>query len=176
MTTMTDKTDKLKKLDNSKLLDVVKNYRQYGYDLDVRNNAIEILNSRGVSTDFIKFSGNYENEKFNRAEQITDIYSTNSKLAFFFYCISFVLNTFVLSIDTEALISNLLLILAIIMYVFFFVFLFKASANYSEFYKTIGKEKGMGEQIIFFLIGMPVFFVAHLYFIKQMKTDLKGLK
>lgn len=37
---MTDKIERLKKLDTDKLIDVVKNYRQYGYDENLRNSAI----------------------------------------------------------------------------------------------------------------------------------------
>lgn len=43
-----DITFRLQAMDNNKLMDVVKNHRQYGYSDSVRNTAIEILKSRGV--------------------------------------------------------------------------------------------------------------------------------
>ena len=46
---MADLMTTLKTLDNSKLIDVVKNYKQYGYDEETRNSAISILEERGVS-------------------------------------------------------------------------------------------------------------------------------
>ena len=47
---MTDKIERLKKLDTDKLIDVVKNYRQYGYEENLRNSAISLLEERGITT------------------------------------------------------------------------------------------------------------------------------
>ena len=60
---MSDKIEKLKSLDNDKLIDVVKNYRQYGYSNELRTAAIEILDSRGIDQEKLKLTGNFDNEK-----------------------------------------------------------------------------------------------------------------
>ena len=58
---MTNIFEKLNKYDNQKLTDIVKNYKQYNYDIEIRNTAIEILRERGISEEDLKLSGNYEN-------------------------------------------------------------------------------------------------------------------
>ena len=39
--------DILNKFDNDKLIDVVKNYKRYGYDDEIRDHAIKLLVERG---------------------------------------------------------------------------------------------------------------------------------
>lgn len=39
--------DILNKFDNDKLIDVVKNYKRYGYDDELRDYAINLLGERG---------------------------------------------------------------------------------------------------------------------------------
>ena len=39
----------LKRLDNDKLIDVVKNYKRYGYGAEIRDYAIKLLEERGWS-------------------------------------------------------------------------------------------------------------------------------
>ena len=40
-------SDILKRFDNDKLIDVVKNYKRYGYDDEIRDYAIRLLEERG---------------------------------------------------------------------------------------------------------------------------------
>ncbi|MBL4604928.1 MAG: hypothetical protein JKY02_04490, partial [Flavobacteriaceae bacterium] len=54
---MTDINSKLESFDNEKLIDIVKNYQQYGYDNDLRNIAIRILEKRGIDKEQLKLSG-----------------------------------------------------------------------------------------------------------------------
>ena len=41
--------DILKKFDNAKLIDIVKNHQRYGYDDELRDSAICLLEERGWS-------------------------------------------------------------------------------------------------------------------------------
>lgn len=43
--------DILKRFDNDKLIDVVKNYKRYGYDDEIRDYAINLLEERGWSVE-----------------------------------------------------------------------------------------------------------------------------
>ena len=45
---MMDQLERIKTLSNDKLIDVVKNYRQYGYSDELRNVALEELQERGI--------------------------------------------------------------------------------------------------------------------------------
>ena len=44
-------SDILKRFDNDKLIDVVKNYKRYGYDDEIRDYAINLLKERGWSVE-----------------------------------------------------------------------------------------------------------------------------
>lgn len=59
--------EKLQALNNEKLIKVVKNYHQYGYDLETRKAAIELLKVRGISQDTLQMTGNFDNDTYNRA-------------------------------------------------------------------------------------------------------------
>ena len=47
-------SDILKRFDNDKLIDVVKNYKRYGYDDEIRDYAINLLKERGWSVEDLK--------------------------------------------------------------------------------------------------------------------------
>lgn len=56
--------EKLKGLNDLKLIEAVKNYEQYGYSESLRNNAIAILESRGITVEELKATGNFENHEY----------------------------------------------------------------------------------------------------------------
>lgn len=52
-----ENSDILKRFDNDKLIDVVKNYKRYGYDDEIRDYAINLLKERGWSIEDLKTFG-----------------------------------------------------------------------------------------------------------------------
>ncbi|MCF8297197.1 MAG: hypothetical protein K9J13_06600 [Saprospiraceae bacterium] len=80
---MSNKSERLKNLNDSKLIDVVKNYRQYGYDESLRNEAISILEARGIDKEFLQMTHNYKNRTYDLANDCYLSYCRNSKIAFF---------------------------------------------------------------------------------------------
>ncbi|MBT8260693.1 MAG: LptF/LptG family permease, partial [Bacteroidia bacterium] len=42
---------------NEKLIDIIKNYRQYDFDIAYRNSALKIMNSRGITKQELRYSG-----------------------------------------------------------------------------------------------------------------------
>ena len=60
-------SDILKRFDNDKLIDVVKNYKRYGYDDEIRDYAIRLLEERGWSVDDLKTFGYWENSDYEEA-------------------------------------------------------------------------------------------------------------
>ena len=74
--------ERLNKLDTEKLIEVVKNYRQYGYTAEVRNYALSLLEKQGIDRSDLQLTGNFENKAFNLASDSYDAYNKNSKIAF----------------------------------------------------------------------------------------------
>lgn len=72
---MTDKIERLKKLDTDKLIDVVKNYRQYGYDENLRNSAISLMENRRITKEQLKLTGNFVNRTYAFADELYKSFS-----------------------------------------------------------------------------------------------------
>ncbi|HNV52288.1 MAG TPA: hypothetical protein PKM28_05325, partial [Tenuifilaceae bacterium] len=83
--------EKLKSFDDSKLIDIVKNYRQYKYDENIRNVAISILESRGIDLDTLKLRGDFINKSYDDAKQEFESFEKSSKIA-----VRYLLNTFMI--------------------------------------------------------------------------------
>ena len=54
--------DILKKFDNAKLIDIVKNHQRYGYDDELRDSAICLLEERGWSREELQLFGYLTNQ------------------------------------------------------------------------------------------------------------------
>lgn len=175
---MPDKIEKLKSLDNDKLIDVVKNYRQYGYDEIIRNTAITILHERGISKEDLKLSGNFDNHTYNRAGSLYELFNQNSKKAFIAYGIIFMNNLiFPIIIDnyseTIGIVYTLLTWTTINLY---FFFLIKSFLNQDKFYKVINQNNGSEGVIMYLFLGLPFYIVMYFYFKKQMTEKMKEIK
>ena len=70
--------DILNKFDNDKLIDVVKNYKRYGYDDELRDYAIHLLEKRGWSREDLQQFGYLTNYDYDEAEKQYKAYSRNS--------------------------------------------------------------------------------------------------
>ena len=173
---MPDKSETLKKLDNAKLIDVVKNYKQYNYDEDIRNMALSILAERGIDEEILRLTGNDKNSTFDSANDILLMYKKNSKLAFTFYAL--ILATKILS-SLLGRNSNLMYIvflaLALFFVICFLIFIIRSFFDQNNFYKIIGKEVGSGDQLTYFLVGMPLYIIFYFYYKNQMKEEIREI-
>lgn len=168
---MSDQKEKIKKLDNNRLIDVVKNYKQYGYNVELRDIALETLKERGVSEMELKLTGNYENQDYNKAERVYKSFEKSSKIAFILYGIVFILNlleVFYYQLTFIPLLSWICLLL-------YFVFIIQSFIAQNSYYKLIGKVYGSGGLIMYLFLGMPFYFFMYFYFRKQMREELKQL-
>ena len=52
-----ENTSELDGFDNDKLIDIIKNFRQFGLSLNYKQTALKILNSRGISELELKMGG-----------------------------------------------------------------------------------------------------------------------
>jgi len=174
---MTDIYSKLDSFDNGKLIDVVKNYKQYGYDNELRNIAIEILEKRGINKEQLKLTGNFENAAYESAKGIHSSFSRNSKIAFVLYGIVLISNilvsVFARNSEELALIILILNWIALISYI---VFIIKSFINQNDFYAAIGKYNDSSSVLIYFFIGMSFYIFAYFYFKNQMNDEMKLIK
>src|SRR6185503_7360433 len=116
---MDDKKESFRKFSNSRLIDIVRNARQFGYDDNIRNSALEVLKERGISQEDLQLTGNLTNDKFDSVEYLYKSYNTNSRIAFIIYGVLLLLNLIKLfrPVDFVALFSLPSLILFIVYFV-----------------------------------------------------------
>jgi len=174
---MTDKHERLLKLDNDKLIDVVKNYRQYGFDDQVRETAINILSDRGITQEQLQITGSFENKTYDYANDIFASFLMNSKIAFVMYLLLFFSRLLIplLSDDSVGL-AWTLLISTILSFILYFVFLTMSFMNQNQFYKAIGQDYGTEGALLYLFLGMPFYMFMYFYFRNQMKDKMKEVR
>lgn len=170
-------TDRLNKLDDNKLIDVVKNYRQYGYDNELRAAAISILNDRGITKEQLQLTGDFENKTYDYAQELFNSFAKNSKIAFILYAILLLTNILVPIIASN---SESLGIFTLVVnwgaLIGYFVFLIKSFINQNQFYKAINKDYGTEGALLYLLLGMPFYIFMYFYFRNQMKEKMNEIK
>ncbi len=175
---MTDhQTEKLRTLDTDKLIDVVKNYRQYGYSENIRLTAISILESRGISKEQLQLTGNYDNKTYDRANELYHSFSRNSKRAFVLYGLVLFISllTPFLYLYSESLETVFLLIKAGAG-LFYFIFLLQSFLDQSQFYKATGQDYGTEGALLYLFLGIPFYLVLYFLFRTQMKNKMAEIK
>lgn len=174
---MTNQNEKLKTLDNEKLKDVVKNYRQYGYDESIRDDAIKILEERGISQEVLKLTGDFENKSYDRAEGIYKAYVTNSRIAFIAYITIFLVNIFLTFYGQVSPTTTwLLLTIVLIAFIVYLVFLLLSFLSQNSFSKILGQDLGTESVVLYIFVGMPLYIFMFFYFNNQMKEKLKEIR
>jgi len=154
---MTVKLEKLKKFDNEKLTYIVKNYKQYGYDTEIRPAAIDILTGRGINEEDLKLTGNYENVEFNSAKELLAKYSKNSKLAFFFYGLFIITNILALVfLITLGVVGSILTIISSISVISFLISLIVSLLNQNVFLKQLERKMLLVTNWFIYLLKCPL--------------------
>lgn len=162
----TNFVERLTKLENEKLIDIVKNFRQYGYSEQIKELSLDILHHRGISREDLKLTGNLQNQKYEEAKRLFNSFKTNSGIAFISYLF--------LAISQLIAFSFIPMIITGIALIVFFACLLRSFLNQSDFYKLAGDEFSNGALIYFFL-GMPFYLIMYFVFLRQMKEKLKEI-
>jgi lipopolysaccharide export system permease protein len=168
---------KLKAYDDNKLIDLLKNYRQYDLDRSYRNTAIHILGSRGVTEQELRFGGNLKNEAYESALRYKRNYEENSKIGFLLYLVALVfdLSGAVLNNNGFPVLGKILLGIGVLATVLYLISFIKALISQSNFYKAIEK-KVLANSIVLVIVGIPLYPIFYYYFKRKMKEDLKQIR
>ena len=139
--------DILNKFDNDKLIDVVKNYKRYGYDDELRDYAINLLGERGWNREDLQQFGYLTNHDYDEAEKQYKAYKRNSLIG---------ICTLIFSGG----------ILAVV----YLIFLIMAYQNVAKFCKALGRDED--ETALFNVLGV----LAYFHLKGRMKEELKGIR
>ena len=149
---------------NDQLIDIVKNYESYNYDVTVKYQALALLKDRGINEEDLALVGNPKGQELERKKDLFKDFKRNSLFSFSIYFILIVFQFFVNSLITLALFSSL--------FVLFFVFILLSFINQKEFYKVINQEEKSSNAFLFFLIGMPFYPIFYWYTLREMKENM----
>ena len=168
-----ENTSELDGFDNKKLIDIIKNFSQFGLSLNYRQTAIKILNSRGISELELKLGGNLSNQKYENALRLFIDFKENSKLALVLNILTIILGLggSILAENGIPIIGKITSGFAILGLIFFVVVFQKSTSNQSDFYKLLSI-KFLTNSFVFIILGIPLFFLYRPFFIKKMKEDL----
>jgi lipopolysaccharide export system permease protein len=166
-------TSELDNFENHKLIDIVKNFRQFGLSLNYKQTALKILNTRGISELELKMGGDLSNQNYENALRLYIDFKENSKLALVLNILTIVLGfggSF-LSNNGIPVMGQILNGIAILSLIFFVVVFQKTTSNQSDFYKLLSI-KFLTNSFVFIILGIPLFFLYRPFFVKKMKEDL----
>jgi len=165
--------ERLNKFDSNKLIDIVKNYKQYGYNDEIRTYALNLLAENGISKLDLQMTGEYENVTYNSANTLYESFKKNSRFAFICYILVFVSKIIspLLNIEPNLLIT-IIFFAAVILYL---IFLIRSFLNQSDFYKLAGDNYGSEGALVYFFLGMPFYMILYFFFQSQMKEKLKSI-
>lgn len=165
--------DKLKGFENHKLIDLIQNYRQYGFNIDHKNYALNILEQRGVSELELRMSGQLINESYENGVRHLEDYHENATLGVLAHSVFLIFGIIGLVLNNNGgpEVGNILLLIAILSLVLFLIVFPKVLKYQSEFYKILNK-KFTTNNVIFIIVAFPLFFLYRLYFNRKMKEDL----
>jgi lipopolysaccharide export system permease protein len=167
----------LQEYSNEKLIDIVKNYRQYDIDESYRNTALRFLNTRGISEEELRFGGNLQNENYENALRYKTAFDENSKITlvlYIFYTV-FGIGGGVLNNNGYPTLGTIFIVIGVLSLVLFLIALSKAFINQSNLYKLLGQGKNMNILMVVFL-GIPLYFIYSIFFDRKMKEDLKQIR
>ena len=161
-------TSELESFENEKLIDIVKNFRQFGLSLNYKQRALKILNSRGISELQLKMAGNLSNQKYENALRLYIDFKEHSKLALVLNILTILLGLggFVLSNNGIPVIGKILSVIAVLSLLFFVVLFLKSTSNQSDFYKLLSI-KFLTNSFVFIILGIPLFVLYRAFFIKK---------
>lgn len=169
-------TDKLNYFEDYKLIDIIKNYRQYGLSLSHKNYALKLLNDRGISELDLRMSGNLTNESFENAIRHLEDYHENATLGALshFVFLIFGIVGLVLNNNGSPAIAKIFILIAILALILFLIVFPKVLKYQSEFYNIL-KKRFMTNNLIFIILAFPLFFLYRKHFNRKMKEDLSEI-
>jgi lipopolysaccharide export system permease protein len=162
--------------DNSKLIELVKNYRHYGLSTEHKNKALMELKARGIDEMTLKISGHLTNEDYESGIRFLDDYHENATVGVLSHTTFLIFGILGLVLNNNKFPTMGLIFIAVaaLGFIVFLIVLPKVFKNQSEFYELL-KKRFVTNNVVFVILAFPLFFLYRLYFNKKMKEDLNKI-
>ncbi|MBP0905069.1 LptF/LptG family permease [Mariniflexile gromovii] len=164
----------LSSYNKEELLNVIKNYEALGHLEDSRYEALKILNERNICTEELRDEGLIIDSNYDESERIAKDYKDHAKFAIILFCVGVVLLIlhFVFKNNKLPSLASASIQLSITSLVLYLVYYVKSLRNAFKFYSHINKKEKRPNPILI-IIGIPLYFITHLFLNDKIKEDLK---
>ncbi len=159
---MDNRIEKIKTMQTSLLIDVVKNYKQHGYSIEIRNEPIKTLEDRGVHFEDLKLTGNTKNKVYENAMDEYRKYNVFSVIAL------------VLNIISIFLLKNPTII-SFGFYIFTLIFILLSFSSARKL-SIILDDKTIDFSFVYILIGIFLYFIIFFITRRQIKDRISLIR
>ncbi len=158
-------------LDNAQLLNLVRRYQIFGHSEETRDKAKRILAQRGLDEDILRKLGYLREDPFDEALKHYLSFKQFSRIAFLIY------GVFILFIIASFFVEPNWMVSSFLMGVFgsLIAFVVLSLLNQSRFYRALGQTYSDGSPLLFFFLGMPLYFLMYVRFKTRMEEHLSRL-
>jgi lipopolysaccharide export system permease protein len=164
-------------LSDNELIDELKNYRDYGYNIQHRNVAIYILLQRGFTLQQLIIKGNLKKDDYDKAFDLYEDFKDYSKLTLYLYflCLVFITAGSAFEEILGQILSNTLIGISYAITALFILVYLKVFTLMTSLSKAL-KRENLTNTILFLLLGFPLYFLFYLFEHKRIKKELAHLK
>jgi len=158
-------------LDNAQLLNLVRRYRYFGFSEETRDKARRILEKRGLDEDILRRIGYLKEDPFDEALKCYLSFKRLSRIAFLTYGVFMLFIIASYFVEPNWMVSSFLLGL----FSGLVGFVVLSLVHQLRFYRVLGKSFTDGSPLVFFFLGMPLYFLMYFRFKSRMEEHLNRL-
>lgn len=159
---MDNRIEKLKSMQTNLLIDVVKRYQQFGYPIEIKNEAIKILEQRGIKMDQLELTGKIKNTAYDAAVETYQQYKL-------FSIIALVLNIISIFLMKDSSYAG---------YIFYIIMLIFILLSFSSARKlsVILNDESIDYSYIYIFVGMFLYFIIFFITRNHIKEAIKRVQ
>lgn len=164
-------TNELNTLDTAQLLALIKRNRWKEASKEPVDKIVQTLSSRGLDKDTIRRISSLDTDPFDEALKHYLAFKWYSKRVFwcYFMFIGSILISYLLE-PTPVLSTILILIFTTLI-----AFVVGSLVQQSRFYRVVGEYQSEGSPLVFFFLGMPLYFLMYFSYRQKMEAHLNKL-
>lgn len=171
----------LNSFENSRLIKIINNYRDFDYKNEHKNSAIAILYDRGITEQELRLAGHISNQNHDDISTLKNEYEEDSNLTLILYSIMLVFNLLAAIFNNNYLpeLAGLCLLIGIICFILFNISLIRSIDKYSALSVALGKSKNTNGAILYvllYVLGLPLYILFYIFQRLELDLGLFGIK
>ena len=160
--------EELINIERDQLIDIIKNYYQYGYSKEYRQVAIDVL-AKNENIDVLKESGQLENHIYKNVSQKYREFKTILNINLVFWFFQFLFTIIILNEK-----GFLLIVISIILYIINIILLIVTYKSYQDLNVTMDN-KLSNNTALFYIGGFTFFIIIYYLILQEIKEKIKTI-